>query len=210
MKSSCSVALKEWAIICNAIEMGEQTALLRKGGIREEGGVFRIQEMDFLLFPTFEHQNPGSLRTPWGEKVSMSQPEADHITVSLYAEVTKVLQVVDEDSLKKNHDPFIWNDNYLKIRFDFNPYDPLYLIILRAYRLAKHVDIPMRKEYSGCKSWVTLAEPISLEGVTPCMDDDLFNEIERVLLTDFDNSQSPPDPLDLLRRVRISSDEIPS
>ncbi len=188
MKSSCSMALKEWAIICDAIEKGEQSALLRKGGIREEGGVFRIQERDFLLFPTFEHQNSGLLRSPWRERVSLSQPVPDRVIISLYAEVTKVLQVVDEDSLNKHFDRFIWNDNYLKIRFDFNPYDPLYLIILRAYRLAKRMDIPMLQEYSGCKSWVTFADPISLEGATPCMDDDSFNEMESVLIRDFKNS----------------------
>jgi|YelNatPaOPRAMG01_1025707.scaffolds.fasta_scaffold30431_2 hypothetical protein len=187
MKSSSNVALKEWAILCQALQEGEQIAILRKGGVHEDGGVFRVQEKEFLLYPTFEHQNQALLRSPWKESISLSQPNPERIPISLYAEVDQVLQVIDESPLRRLSHLFAWNDNYLKIRFDFNPYDPLYLLILRVYQLPNTVEIPMRKEYAGCKSWVTLAEPISLEGATPCMDDNSFNEMERVLLTDFEN-----------------------
>lgn len=186
MNSSCNIALKEWAIICDALETGEQVALLRKGGIREDGGIFRIQEKEFLLYPTYEHQNAGLLRSPWSERVSLSQPDAHRITISLYAEVVKILQVADENTLRKHCDRFVWNDNYLKIRFDFNPYDPLYLIILRTYRLRDNAVLPMLKDYSGCKSWVTLAETISLDGATPCADDNSFDSASQILLSDFD------------------------
>ena len=33
-------ALKEWAVVCDALRDGRQICLLRKGGIREEAGVF--------------------------------------------------------------------------------------------------------------------------------------------------------------------------
>jgi hypothetical protein len=46
-------ALKEWAPTCAAISTGEQTILLRKGGIKEP--TFKPVSRDFLLFPTSFH-----------------------------------------------------------------------------------------------------------------------------------------------------------
>jgi hypothetical protein len=46
-------ALKEWAPTCAAISTGEQTILLRKGGIKEP--TFKPIARDFLLFPTSFH-----------------------------------------------------------------------------------------------------------------------------------------------------------
>src|SRR3990172_8211595 len=49
-------ALKEWATVVHALENGEQTVILRKGGILETVSGFKIEAKKFLLFPTFEHQ----------------------------------------------------------------------------------------------------------------------------------------------------------
>ena len=49
-------ALKEWATIVNALENGDQTVLLRKGGILEDSSGFVVESEKFFLFPTFEHQ----------------------------------------------------------------------------------------------------------------------------------------------------------
>lgn len=45
-------ALKEWAIVCKALEEGRQVLLLRKGGIMEYKQGFEIKHNKFLLFPT--------------------------------------------------------------------------------------------------------------------------------------------------------------
>ena len=47
-------ALKEWATIVTALENGEQTVILRKGGILETASGFKIEARKFFLFPTFE------------------------------------------------------------------------------------------------------------------------------------------------------------
>ena len=59
----CQMALKEWAITCEAIGRGEQILLLRKGGIHEDGKDFRVIHREFLLYPTYEHQKADLLRT---------------------------------------------------------------------------------------------------------------------------------------------------
>jgi hypothetical protein len=52
-----SIALKEWATLCRALETGRQIILLRKGGIYESAGEFEVEHRRFLLFPTYLHQN---------------------------------------------------------------------------------------------------------------------------------------------------------
>jgi len=49
-------ALKEWATVVKALESGDQTVILRKGGILESDSGFTIENEKFFLFPTFEHQ----------------------------------------------------------------------------------------------------------------------------------------------------------
>ena len=45
-------ALKEWATVVNALENGDQTVLLRKGGILEDSSGFVVESEKFFLFPT--------------------------------------------------------------------------------------------------------------------------------------------------------------
>jgi len=45
-------SLKEWATVVNALENGDQTVLLRKGGILDVASGFRIESKKFTLFQT--------------------------------------------------------------------------------------------------------------------------------------------------------------
>jgi len=57
------IALKEWAVVCRALERGRQILLLRKGGIYEAAGEFELEHRRFLLFPTYLHQKIEMLKT---------------------------------------------------------------------------------------------------------------------------------------------------
>jgi hypothetical protein len=60
---STTAALKEWAIVCKALEEGRQVILLRKGRIMEYRQGFEVKHSDFFLYPTrYEHQSPTRLR----------------------------------------------------------------------------------------------------------------------------------------------------
>ena len=50
------MALKEWAVAVKALGRGEQTLILRKGGIHRDDRDFRLVHPEFLLFPTYLHQ----------------------------------------------------------------------------------------------------------------------------------------------------------
>ena len=46
------IALKEWAIVCKALEDGKQMLLLRKGGIMEYRKGFEVKHNEFLHLNT--------------------------------------------------------------------------------------------------------------------------------------------------------------
>lgn len=170
-------AFKEWAIACEAMKAGRQIALLRKGGIREEEGVFRINDPEFFLLPTYEHQNANLLQPEFVEELRKSEAAAHaprHIQIDAYAEVDTVVAAADEERVIALSKEYIWNEAYVRMRFEYNPYDPLYVILLRVYRLPQTFTLPMRPEYGGCKSWVTLERCLSTAGAVPALSDTEF------------------------------------
>ena len=60
--TSLSIGLKEWAAVSKALATGRQVVLLRKGGIHEAAGEFEVDHRQFLLFPTYLHQNLAMLK----------------------------------------------------------------------------------------------------------------------------------------------------
>ena len=59
-----NIGFKEWALVCDALGRGEQSIILRKGGIAEGRAGFRFQHPEFLLLPTLFHEQAAKLRVP--------------------------------------------------------------------------------------------------------------------------------------------------
>lgn len=188
MKAEHNRAFKEWAIACEAMREGRQILLIRKGGIREEGGVFTINDPEFFLMPTYEHQNAALLQpafVPRLEAIQAAAPDPKTVTLDSYAVVDTIREAKDEEQVNALAREHLWNPLYVRQRFDFNPYDPLYLVVLRVYRLPEAVTLPMRPEYVGCKSWVTLERPLSTAGAVPAVPDAEFARRRAALLSEF-------------------------
>ncbi len=174
MKPVHDRAFKEWAVACEAMAEGRQILLIRKGGIREEGNTFALNDPEFFLLPTYEHQNAALLQPAYLPKLEAIQAvphDPSTVTLRSYAVVDTILVARNDEQVNRVANETIWNTTYVKQRFDFNPYDPLYLIVMRVYKLPQPVTVPMRSAYEGCKSWVTLEESISTEGATPAVPD---------------------------------------
>lgn len=168
---------KEWAFVINEMKAGRQTVLIRKGGIREEDGVFQVSDPEFFLMPTFEHQNPDLLQPAHFPRFAESRRapfDPRHVTIDAYAVVDTVRTCGDEDRLRLLAHEHVWNERYLQMRLTFNPYDPLFVIILRVYRLPESTTLPLIPDYGGCKSWVTLERPLSTAGAAPAIADEEF------------------------------------
>src|SRR3954468_12374619 len=57
-----SIGFKEWAVVCAALARGEQSVLIRKGGIAEGREGFSFRHQEFFLFPTWFHEQPDKVR----------------------------------------------------------------------------------------------------------------------------------------------------
>src|SRR3954465_5772349 len=92
-KPTLSVALKEWQIVCDALASGRQILLLRKGGILEAIGGFELEHREFLLFPTFVHQNCEMIKSGARESVERKQTEPTELTLRAAGQVSDILRL---------------------------------------------------------------------------------------------------------------------
>jgi hypothetical protein len=176
-------ALKEWAVAIDALAQGQTIMLLRKGGIREQGGRFQVAENEVLLYPTYEHQKPELLKSEYAEKVQPVEAgwHPEMIKIKSWAEITDILPV-DEESVVQALLPFhIWNEKFVSERLKWKPKQPLYVLLLRTYQLSHVHEIVYRSEYGGCRSWIDLVDPILLKESRPVLsDEDYSRQVNQV------------------------------
>jgi hypothetical protein len=172
MKSTTR-ALKEWNVAVNALSGGRTIVLLRKGGIREQAGHFNVSDKQVLLYPTFEHQQPDLLKPDFASQVKIVESgwHPETIRITSWAEITDVFLVAWEPAIKALFPYHIWNEKFVGDRLKWKQNQPIYILLLRAYRLPETAEIPYISEYGGCRSWIDLASPISLEGSEAVLSD---------------------------------------
>ncbi|HEX5359294.1 MAG TPA: DUF1802 family protein [Candidatus Nitrosotalea sp.] len=151
-------ALKEWATVITALENGDQTVLLRKGGILETKSGFKVEDNKFALFPTYEHQDNSSLKSQFYRylaDVREQKPRDGFNRITSYAEVLAEHDVSSMEKIEELSDFHIWSDSYMVERMNWMPEKPMTAIFLKVYKVAP-TEIPVLPEYHGCKSWIEL------------------------------------------------------
>ena len=170
-------ALKEWAVVCRALEEGRQVLLLRKGGILEYRQGFKVKHDRFLLFPTYEHQSKDHLQEDYAtrlDEVLKDQPASGTSRITSYAEAVESKEITDRILLKTLSKYHIWNESYVNARIDYNPQKPMSVVLLRTFKLDRPLLIENKSEWVGCRSWI----PLDIDGTgRPIMDDLRFNKI---------------------------------
>jgi hypothetical protein len=176
LPAQLDVALKEWAVVCDALGSGRQIMLLRKGGIEESIGGFELEHSAFLLFPTYVHQKAQMLKPDAARGIVAAETEPEKITLSLAAAVDGIFKIANRQQVDLLEDQHIWTRPLIDMRFDYRPRNPLYLLVLRVYRLAQTRAIDNLAAYAGCKSWVPLNAPVCCEGAQPVLSEQQFAE----------------------------------
>ncbi len=182
---TCQIALKEWAIVVEALALGEQLLLVRKGGIRDPKGAFQLEHREFLLYPTWEHQGEKTeamIRPEFLERyrtLLAQPPQSAAVPLHVYGGVGYVGRVQDPAQLAGLEKYHIWTPAFFEQRMKYRPQSPTLVVIVRAYQLKRPIEHPIRPEYAGCKSWVPLQEPIPIEGAVPVVDNERFREALR-------------------------------
>ena len=183
MRSTNHMALKEWAMVVQALQEGRQILLLRKGGIAEAGGQFRIQHTEFFLYPTFLHQDKEYIRPefyPTFDEIQKGEAFG-RVRMASYAVVEEVIQATDLALLQKLEPYHIWTPAYIDLRYRYKPENPLSVMLLRTYTLPQVMEFEETRAYKGCKSWVPLDFEIATAGVTPVLTDRDFHEKARAI-----------------------------
>ncbi len=170
-------AFKDWAVVVDALGHGEQILILRKGGIAEGKGGFRLEHDEFLLFPTLYHQQGEmvipSARSRYDELAENFPPE-DILRLEYFARVVDSREIRSLDDARRLAEQHIWRDQVIEERFEWGKEQKIFAIALRVFRLPEPVELPLLKEYGGCKSWIELNEEIDTSQSTPALDDALF------------------------------------
>jgi hypothetical protein len=152
-------ALKEWAVIVHALLEGEQIVDVRKGGLKEDGRHFHVASSRFYLYPTAEHQKAELLKPAyrrWIDTVGAS-PVGQPLTFPGWAEVAESVTITEPEQLEKLDGKLIWSPDYVESRLKWKRRDPLWVLVLRAYRFDEPVTVAWDDAYGGCTSWVDIA-----------------------------------------------------
>ena len=176
-------ALKEWAVICRALADGQQTLLLRKGGIAERGGQFEVEHRRFWLFPTYVHQQKDGIvseAVPLLEQAEAERPLQGLVRLTCYAEAVESYHVHDLAAVEKLARLHIWSPPTVRARFDYRQ-PGLYVVLVRVYRLPQAFDLPDTVAYAGCRSWVELDRAVPIEGATPVLEAESFAAVQRTV-----------------------------
>ena len=177
MKSENQIAFKEWAAVVNVLAEGRQILIVRKGGIREEGGQFQVEHNEFFLFPTFEHQKVEDLKPEarsYLQKAIAEKPNSNQIPIKYYTETKSIFQITDEQDIAWLDRFHIWSQKAMTQRFHFGKQKGLFVLAVRIYQLPEKL-VPVLAEYGGCKSWGELQSNLGTQGAIPVLSDQTFS-----------------------------------
>lgn len=168
-----SVGFKEWALVCEALGRGEQTILLRKGGIAEGRQGFGFRHDEFFLLPTFFHEQVGKVRRPGAELPAIRNGE---IEIGYFAKL-EARQEIASWAQAEALEPFhILDESVVRERFEYKGAG-LHVALVRVFRLEPVWIFPDRPAYRGCRSWVNLPEcPVDAQ-FEPVLSDDQFRKL---------------------------------
>ena len=184
------LALKEWSIVCRALESGRQSILLRKGGILEYKEGFEISQKIFLLYPTLEHQSREYLQQDYLQEIELllrnNGPNFDQDkinTITILARIEGMQEFNDETKLSKLEKYHIWNEKYVNMRMSYNPKKPMNALLLRIYKLPEPISVKVNPEWAGCKSWINI-DLSNMNRISSDNIDKLLNLCEPVIKED--------------------------
>lgn len=165
-------AFKEWAVSCKALGEGQQVMIFRKGGIKERDHVFKMEHPHFFLYPTYEHQDGASIKA---DKQGLLQaalaekPDLGEVKISYWAQVDEALPLKDMTPVLAQDANHIYSEASVRSRWEWQSSKPLWLLLLRVYKLKEPVTLEVLEDYTGCKSWIDLTSlPGELAAGLPC------------------------------------------
>lgn len=179
-------AFKEWAVVVDALGRGDQILILRKGGISEGRGGFRLEHSQFLLFPTLYHQQRESVIPEAQARFDQLAPHlapAEVVRIEFLAEVVTWRQLDSLSAAEALRGQHCWRDEVIAQRFDWSRAKNIFALAVRVLRLPLALELPNVPAYGGCKSWVELAQDLVTTGAQPVLTQTAFDHKLNQFLT---------------------------
>jgi hypothetical protein len=160
-----SVGFKEWSLVCEALGRGQQSVILRKGGIAEGRGGFSFRHREFFLFPTFFHEQVVKVRIT---STNLSGA-GDTIAIRWYAKVERALRIGALRMAEALAPLHILTPEVVRERFGYQD-EGLNVAFVRVFGISPVWILQNEKRFAGCRSWVDLSSPPEMK-ITPVLDD---------------------------------------
>jgi len=171
-----TIGLHEWQVCCDALITGRLTLTVRKGGIHERrGGLFSPEHERFALVPTWLHQDASRLREPAAMPVG-PPAAAGQIPIPGWCAIVQVWRVTELSRLLALGEELAWTDAELRARFAYRDQPFVYVLALRAWRFPAPSIIADEPSYAGCRSWISLQQPIPAVPAEPALAEAIFQQ----------------------------------
>jgi hypothetical protein len=97
--------------------------------------------------------------------------------------VTDIIELKSRAQIDAIDDEHVWTSPLIDMRFNYRPENPLYLLLVRAYRLRQPATLANTPAYAGCKSWVPLDQAVQVGDALPVLDD-VTHEVRRASIVE--------------------------
>jgi len=168
-----SVGFKEWALVCEALGRGEQSILLRKGGISEGRDGFGFRHPEFFLFPTYFHEQVGKVRMENAEIPSAREGE---IEIRFFAKLAAQKLITSWEEAAALTSLHVLAEPVVRERFEYKRAG-LHVALVRVFRLEPAWVFADKPAFGGCRSWVNLPECPAETRFDPVLSDEEYRGI---------------------------------
>jgi hypothetical protein len=149
-------AFKEWAVICEALGAGLQSVIIRKGGLAEGKAGFAFRHDEFLLFPTWFHEQLEKTTLPPDTVVPEEPGEELEVRYTATIEWSGLLS--DWQRVSRLRALHVLRDSVVEERYRYRETEGVQVAFVRVYRLDPPIRFRNEKRYGGCRSWIDLPE----------------------------------------------------
>jgi hypothetical protein len=174
-----SIGFKEWAIVCQALGEGQQTVILRKGGIAEGRDGFAFRHREFFLFPTFFHEQLEKTRLT--DRI-VPKPNEFQVEIQFFAKILHACRLQSWETAAALERFHVLKRSVVQERFDDLRASGIHAAFVRVFRLDPSWILPNEKRYAGCRSWVQLPDRPARMEFAPVLSDAEQAEIEKRFL----------------------------